>query len=283
MKGKNIAVTGSSGFVGTQLVKELTKKNFNVIGIDLKEKIDITDRKSLEKIPKFDVIVHLAGKSFIPHSYLNPQEFYYTNIVGTLNCLELCRKYDSRMVLASSYVYGRPQYLPIDENHPVHAHNPYSQSKIICEQLCEGYHRDFGIPIIIIRPFNIYGINQPGDYLIASIIKQIKNRNVVVKDIRPRRDFVYLDDVVDAYICAVSYDKNDFDVFNISSGKSFSVEETISKIKTISSSEFEVVNLGEILDVYGDNSKARKLLNWFPKIDFEEGLRKVILKEFHLS
>ena len=285
---KKIAITGSSGFVGSALVKSLDKNNFEVIEIDIEKNLDITNIKDLKNIPKFDAIIHLAAKIYVPLSFKNPREFYYTNIIGTLNSLELCKKYNAKMILASSYVYGYPKYLPIDENHSIEAVNPYSQSKILCEQLCEGYYRDFGIPILIFRPFNLYGIHQPIDFLIPSIINQIKNGKVVVKNIKPKRDFVYLDDMIDAYISAISYEQNNFEVFNISAGKSFSVQEIIDIIRKYSPHSFEVVDLGEsrkneIWDLYGDNSKAKRLLNWVPKMDLADGLKIIIAQEYNIK
>ncbi len=285
---KKIAITGSSGFIGSALVKRLLNNNFDVIKIDLEKNLDITNINDLSNIPKFDILIHLAAKIYVPLSFKNPRDFYHTNIIGTLNALELCKKYNAKMILASSYIYGYPKYLPIDENHAIEAVNPYSQSKIMCEQLCEGYNRDFGVPILILRPFNIYGIHQSKDFLIPSIIHQIKKRKVVINNLRPKRDFIYLDDMVDAYISAISYDNNNFDVFNICDGRSFSVQEIIDIIRKFSPNSFEVVDIGEsrkneIWDLYGDNSKAKKLLNWAPKMDLTDGLKIIMAQEFNFK
>ena len=161
-----ILVTGFSGFIGTYLVEKLKQYNHELILLDISNGVDICDWKQIKQYNNIDVIIHLANLSFVPASYSDPQNFYTTNYLSTLNMLELCRKNNARLIFFSSYVYGQPQYQPIDEVHPIQAFNPYAQTKVICESLCEGYFRDFGVPITIFRPFNIYGIGQHPDFYI---------------------------------------------------------------------------------------------------------------------
>lgn len=151
-----ILVTGFSGFIGTYLVEKLKQYNHELILLDISNGVDICDWKQIKQYNNIDVIIHLANLSFVPASYSDPQNFYTTNYLSTLNMLELCRKNNARLIFFSSYVYGQPQYQPIDEVHPIQAFNPYAQTKVICESLCEGYFRDFGVPITIFRPFNFW-------------------------------------------------------------------------------------------------------------------------------
>jgi len=276
-----IAITGSSGFVGSHIVKKLKKSGSDVIALDIKNGIDITDWEKIRSIEKFDVLFHLATKIYVPESYKNPRDFYYTNTAGTLNSLELCRIHKAKIVFASSYIYGNPQYLPIDEKHPVAAFNPYSQTKIIGEQLCKGYHRDFGVPAVILRPFNIYGTGQNENFLIPSIIKQAISGSILLKDPNPKRDMVFVDDVVDAYIKAGEYNQKDYEVFNIGSGKSYSVREIVESIVDLFDYKIDVIFSGEkrqdeVLDTVADISKANRLLNWEPKIKFLHGIRMMV-------
>ena len=279
-----IVVTGSDGFVGTHLIKRLTQENLNVIKLDIKSGIDIINWKQLNTIPKFDFLIHLASKSFVPDSFKYPKDFYYSNYLGTLNVLELCRKHRAKLIYASSYVYGIPEYLPIDEKHPLKANNPYAQTKIINEKLCEGYNRDFNVPIVILRPFNIYGPGQNENFLIPLIMKQIRrDGKILLKDSRPKRDFVYIDDVVSAYCKAVEYEEIEFEIFNIGSGVSYSVKE-ISEIiaanydKDIQIEFSEEKRHNEVMDTIADISKAKNYLHWTPKISLEEGLRKLCIE-----
>ena len=278
-----VAVTGSSGFVGSHLLKRLKESGSDVIQLDIENAIDITDWKQIQYIEKFDVLFHLAAKIYVPDSYKDPRNFYYTNITGTLNALELCRIHKAKIVFASSYIYGNPEYLPIDENHPTIAFNPYAQTKIIGEQLCEGYHNSFGIPVVIFRPFNIYGPGQNEKFLIPTILKQAKTGVISLKDPEPKRDMLFIDDVVDAYMKAAEYDQKDYDVFNIGSGKSYSVREIVNTVIKLFDHEIDVKFSGEkrkneVLDTIADISKAKALLNWVPKTTLRSGLEKILMQ-----
>lgn len=278
---KTIAITGSSGFIGSHLVRKLRNLQYDVLEIDIKNRINLLEFDELVKIPKFDTIIHLASLSFVPFSFKNPRLFYENNYRMTLNALELCRKYNSKMVFFSSYVYGNPKYLPVDELHPVSPHNPYAQSKIICEKLCEGYNRDFNVPIIIFRPFNIYGIGQNSSFLIPSIIKQSINGMVKLKDPKPKRDYIYIDDVVNAVINSISLTTTSVELMNLGSGKSFSVREIMEVFIRITNSKSEFtfsneVRKGEISNTIANISHCKKLLNWEPKISFEDGIGKIV-------
>jgi nucleoside-diphosphate-sugar epimerase len=277
---KTIAITGSSGFIGKHLVKKLKELQYNTIELDITNNIDVTDWSQVQKIPHFDVIIHLAAKSFVPDSFINPHEFYSVNQNSTLNVLELARIHSSKVIYFSSYLYGEPQYLPIDEKHPLKPHNPYAQSKIICEKICEGYHRDFNVPIIIFRPFNIYGPGQNELFLLPKIIKQQKTGHINLIDPRPKRDFIHVFDIISAVITAIEYNNSDLLIFNLGTGKSFSVEEIVSLI--VKNSGFDVsVNYsneyraGEVLDTVADIKKIYNVLNWLPSVEIEQGLKLI--------
>jgi nucleoside-diphosphate-sugar epimerase len=276
-----IAVTGSKGFVGRNLVKQLIHLKHHVIEIDIASGIDITDPEQCRSIPFFDIMIHLAGKIFVPESFNSPAEFYRVNLTGTLNMLDLCRKYNARFVFSSSYIYGNPKYLPIDENHPVQAFNPYADSKILAEHLCFSYNNFFKVKSVIVRPFNLYGKDQHDDLLISSIIKQAKTGNIYLKSSKPRRDFIYIEDAISAFIKILDFYPTSVELFNIGSGQSHSVLETVTLINnlydnTLNISFSEEERNNEVLDTVANIEKARKLLDWEPLVSFEEGLRKCI-------
>jgi len=281
LKGKTIAVTGSSGFVGHHLVEKIRKAKANVLGLDIKNGVDIADWEQVKCIDKIDILFHLAAKTFVPDSFKQPREFYQTNINSTLNALELCRKHKAKMIFASSYVYGTPKYLPIDEKHPLSAINPYAQSKIIGENLCRAYHRDFDMKIIIIRPFNIYGSGQNENFLIPSIIQQARKGVIELKDPVPKRDFVYISDVIEGYIMSSKYEKKSYDVFNLGSGKSYSAQEIVGKVTALFNHPIKVNFTGkkrknEVIDTIADISKAEKLLGWVPRTMFDDGIKLIL-------
>ncbi len=278
---KTITITGSSGFIGKHLVKYLKSKNYEIIEFDVKSGIDISKWKDIEKIAKFDIIVHLAAKSFVPESFKKPYEFYKNNINTTLNVLELARKHEAKVIYFSSYLYGTPKYLPIDEKHPLSPHNPYAQSKLICEKLCEGYHRDFHVPIIIFRPFNIYGPGQSSHFLIPGIIEQFSKGEIVLKDPRPKRDFIHISDVIVSVLHAIEFNSKELEVFNLGTGKSYSVEEVVNyltsnarvKPKLIYTNEYRQ---SEVLDTVADISKISAKFNWKPEVDLQQGLHAIL-------
>lgn len=280
----NIAITGSRGFIGSRLISMLEEKH-TIYEIDINYGYDIADKNTIKKIGKFDVIIHLAAKNFVPESYMHSLEYYYTNINSTINVLELCKIFNARVIYISSYVYGNPDYLPIDEKHTLKPFNPYSQSKIISEDLVRAYKRDFNIDGIILRPFNIYGKGQNREFLIPSIINQLKNGKIKLHDPRPKRDFLYVDDFCDLLIKCLDYSKKGVETFNVGSGISYSISEIVETIeKLISTEKLEIAYTNdyrkeEILDVRADITKVKELLNWTPQYDMTAGLKAYLTQE----
>ena len=278
-----ILITGYSGFIGSYLQKKLEKTEHELILVDIANGTNICDWQQVKQYEGMDVIVHLANLSFVPSSYEQPKRFYETNYLSTLNMLELCRLNNAKMVFFSSYIYGHPQYQPIDENHPTQAFNPYSQTKVICESLCEGYNRDFKVPITIFRPFNIYGTGQNPDFLIPSIIQQAKTGKIVIKDDRPKRDYIHVEDIIDAIITAIETENTDKSIqkFNLGSGVSYSVKEIVDMVRGLFDTEIEYICTHEIrpndvMDTIADISKIQNELHWKPSISILEGLTKMV-------
>src|ERR1035437_5970864 len=278
-----ILITGYSGFIGSYLQKKLEKTEHELILVDIANGTNICDWQQVKQYEGMDVIVHLANLSFVPASYEQPKRFYETNYLSTLNMLELCRLNHAKMIFFSSYVYGHPQYKPIDEKHPIQAFNPYAQTKVICESLCEGYNRDFKVPITIFRPFNIYGTGQNPDFLIPSIIQQAKTGKIVVKDDRPKRDYIHVEDIVDAIITAIETENVDKSIqkYNLGSGLSYSVKEIVDMVRELFDTEIEYICTHEIrpndvMDTIADISKIQNELHWKPSISILEGLTKMV-------
>ncbi len=275
------AVSGSEGFVGKQVCKQLVEDGHAVQHIDITNGMDLCDASIVNAVGKFDCFIHLANLVYVPASYEDPAKFYRVNYLTTLNALELCRKYNARLVYISSYIYGSPQYLPVDEQHPICPFNPYAQTKMICEKMCEGYHRDFGVKISVIRPFNLYGIGQRGKLLIPEIIGQLKEGKDVIhlKAGSPRRDYVNVVDVAKGIItCALS--KEEYGVYNVCSGESVSVKEITEIINKQLKQKVEFVfsssdRPNEVDETRGSCEKL-KSLGWMPTISFEEGIKAIV-------
>lgn len=279
-----IAITGSSGFIGKHLVAVLKKAGFDVLEIDILTGYDLAKPGSLDSIPAVDQIVHLAARSFVPLSFENPLLYYQENYLGTLHVLEAARKQRAKLIFFSSYIYGNPQYLPIDERHPIAPHNPYAQSKLICEKLCEGYYRDFQVPATVFRPFNIYGPGQNTSFLIPKIIGQLKTGDVQLDDPRPRRDFIHVDDVVGAVIKAIEIKATGYEIFNLGSGESVSIFELSKMISELSKTGHRInftdkARPGEVLNTVADINNAVTVLNWKPCIGLSDGIKRLIKQQ----
>lgn len=287
MEYSSAAVTGSSGFIGSHLVHALKNKNVNVLEISRSaNSIDVTDWELIEKMPAQDVVYHLAGITNIGEAFTNPRHVYFTNYAGALNILEWCRIHDiKKMVYVSTFVYGIPQYLPIDERHPLSPNNPYSQSKLLGEELCEAYCRDYSLNVVILRLFNIYGSGQKGNFLIPQVLSQLAGGEVVLRDPAPKRDFLYIDDVITALTAASLSDISGCNVFNIGSGRSYSVKEIADRLanlyfeqtgRCVSIKYMNDKRKSEISDTIANIEKAKNILRWTPKVDIDKGLSQTL-------
>jgi len=279
---KKILVTGSDGFIGKPLVKRLSGMEYAVTGFDLADG-DIAEESTLTRLEKEDIsyVFHLAGKTFVPESWTHPFGFYLTNVMGTANVLEFCRKTGAGLTYVSSYLYGKPEYLPVDENHPIKAYNPYSHSKLVAEELCRYYRDQFHLGISILRPFNVYGPGQSGQFLVPELIRKMLDpgiASVEVKDLRPRRDFIFISDLVEALFLSMDGPRG---IYNVGSGSSVSVEGILQEIRTVTGKNKPVRDMGlerpnEIFDCYADISRISRELNWMPQTGIRKGITECI-------
>ncbi len=285
---KRIIVSGSEGFLGKHLCEKLMQSALNGGGYKIVRKIDVANGDDLcnpntvAELPPFDCFIHLANILYVPESYVNPERYYRVNYLSTLNAIEACRKSGAQFIYLSSYIYGSPKYLPVDENHPINPFNPYAQTKVICEKLCEGYYRDFGVPVTVLRPFNIYGKGQRGKLLIPEIISQINEGKTTIKlkDPSPRRDFVNVDDVCEAIKVCIGQEIG-YNVYNICSGSSISVKELTELLNKQLNNKinFEFAESdrpSEVDETRGSYAKIQQLLGWKPIVDIEQGLREIL-------
>jgi len=277
-----IIVTGSHGFIGKKLVQTLKTNGHDIHSVDLATGYDVAEWDSVKDLKDFDVLIHLAAITYVPQSFKTPREMFRVNINGTLNMLELCRINKAKMIFNSSYVYGKPQYLPIDEKHPISSHNPYCQSKIIGESLCESYNKDFKVPIMIFRLFNVYGEGQAPHFLIPHILQKLKQKqDIVLENPIPKRDYIHIKDILKVYQKAIDYKASNYEIFNIGTGISHSAKDVAEMMLKASPIKMELSFSGkervnEVLDTVADIAKIRKLLKWEPKISLEQGLAELV-------
>jgi len=290
-----VLVTGSSGFIGKHLIRDLRDRNFHVVEFDigLNPQMDVTNKKYVlmffsETEP--DVIIHLAANANTFRSREDPYFDFTVNVLGTLNVLEsiLKNKKDTYLLFASSaYVYGEPQFVPITEDHPLNPTHPYGLSKLVAEHYIRMYNKLFGIPYTILRFFNIYGPGQSLGYVIPDLIhRAIKllhkkgNEFLVQSSSEVVRDFVFIEDAIKAIIKAVEVGPLNTEI-NICSGIPTKIGELVSHIlRILNTSNVKVKYLqdkaGKVSALFGSNKKAYELLGWRPLANIYDGLKMTI-------
>jgi GDP-4-dehydro-6-deoxy-D-mannose reductase len=271
-----VLVTGAGGFIGRHLVPHLRASGYEVVaGHDASG--DVADSATWAAFPSVDAVVHLAAKSFVPGSWQTPGEFLRVNLMGTVAALEYCRTRNARLVFPSSYLYGDAVHQPIPETAALVATNPYALSKKLAEEACQFFATGFGVAVTILRFFNIYGPGQGGAFLVPTIVNQVRaGREIRVRDLEPRRDYVYVLDVVDAIGKAVA-PRSGLGIFNIGSGVSHSVAEVIRIIQEVWGTSLPVRSDAarrehEIMDTVADITRATQQLGWQPRFALRQGL-----------
>ena len=301
LKDKRILVTGGAGFIGFHLCKKLANLALNVTIYDNLSsgkmenvrdvpkakfvKGDILDLKKLCNMEKADVIFHLAAQVVVPYSMENPTEDFETNARGTLNVLEKARKDDSRLVFASSAaVYGNPTQMPTPESYGFHPFSCYGLSKVVGEEYCQMYASQYGLDITILRFANVYGSRCHG--VINDFLDKITNNPQKLEIIgtgQQSRDFVNVADTVNAIVLAASKENAIGQTYNIGFGETTKIIDLANMILRILNLAGKTVVTttgvswqGDINTIWFDISKAKKELNWTPRIALEEHLKKLI-------
>ena len=270
-----ILVTGSAGFIGSNVIKKLSGyevvTNHNDSG-----RIDLQNIDQVMKLDSVDTVIHLAGK--IPWRELSSNEFSDNNIKCTQNILEYSGKKNvKKIIYVSSYIYGKPKYCPVDEDHPVNPHTAYAESKYLAEKECIDYCKRSNLDLIILRPFKVYGESMTSGFLISNLINAVrsgKKLDIVNKD--SKRDFLHVDDFVELILKTIDYNSK-LEIFNVGSGLSYSFEDIITKIEKISKNKLDIhydTDKNFIEDIVADISKIKSKLDWEPRIKIDDGLRK---------
>lgn len=273
-----ILITGAGGFIGQALYEKL-KSDYEIITLD-RSKGDITNINTFQNIEKVEHVFHLAARTFVPDSWNETSDFLNSNLIGTANVLEFCKRSNTSLTFVSAYIYGKPESLPIKENAVIKPNNPYALSKFLSEQICDFYSTFHNLNITIIRPFNIYGPGQPIHFLIPKIIDMVKRKvKIELFDLAPKRDYIFIDDVVDALVKTVKLKLPGFNIFNIGSGKSLSVQEVVECIQAAAGTNLEVISKEqqrkeELDNVVADISNSLVNLKWAPFTEFELGIKK---------
>jgi nucleoside-diphosphate-sugar epimerase len=279
LQTKSVLVTGASGFIGSHLTKVLTAAGYRVV---LHSSL-LGDIANCElNFRDVGHVFHLAARTFVPESWENPLSYYHVNLLGTVNVLEFCRARGASLTLISSYVYGPPARLPISEDEPLCAFNPYSHTKILAEEAGLYYQRQFGVPVTIVRPFNVYGPGQNRRFLIPTILAQAIDPGqtaIVVADLRPRRDYLFVADLVGLLVRTAF--RREGGIFNAGSGWSCEVGDVIAMVNGLLSVQkpFHAngpIRPDEVIDVIADISRARDAFGWEPRVTLRDGLLETL-------
>jgi len=273
-----IVVTGAAGFVGRHLVPALQDLGLDVRPHSLRRDLPGSISGGVSHV------FHLAAKTYVPESWSDPLSYYETNVLGTAKVLDFCRRMGAPVTIVSSYVYGKPTSLPVSEDNAVQAFNPYSHSKILAEQIAQYFAETFGVPVKLVRPFNLYGPLQDSRFLIPTLLRQALDPTssiISVADARPRRDFLFVNDFIDLLIRTRETSSGIFRIFNAGSGVSTSITDLCDTVNALIGMPKQLVSRGEsrpneIFDVFADISKARRELGWRPNTTIEEGLALTI-------
>ena len=295
-------VTGGAGFIGSHLVDKLIKEGHKVVVIDnlstgRKEnlnpkakfyKIDICSYRisQIFKKEKPEVVFHYAAQIDVRKSVKDPVEDAKINILGTLNILENCKKYNIRKVIFASTggaIYGDADIVPTPETYPELPLSPYGIAKLTIEKHLSYYYKVFGLPYVSLRLANVYGPrqNSKGEAGVVAIFcdKMLSKKQPIINGSgRQTRDFVFVGDVVEANILALK--KNKIGIFNIGTAKETNVNTIFKKLKELTGSKCKEIHgpalLGEQKRSCLNFLKAKKELNWQPKYSLDKGLNKTV-------
>ncbi|MEW6087296.1 MAG: SDR family oxidoreductase [bacterium] len=298
-----ILVTGGAGFIGSNLADRLIEEGYEVVVIDNLStgfrkninkkakfyKVDIRNKKKIDEMfakEKPDFVSHHAAQMDVRKSLENPLYDADVNISGSLNILENCRKYNVKKIIYISTggaVYGEPEYLPADEKHPINPISHYGVSKHTVEHYLFLYNYIYGLNFTVLRYPNVYGPRQNphGEAGVNAIFieKMLKGEvPVIYGDGEQLRDYIYVGDIIEANVLALS--RGDKGFYNIGAGRGISVNQIYALLQKIinfaEKAVYAKARLGEINRIFIDSKLAGRELGWYPRVSFEEGLKKTV-------
>ncbi len=311
LKGKRVVVTGADGFIGSHLVETLVTYGSRVTAFcyynsfDSRGWLDSVSLPVVGEVEIFmgdvrdpngvrtvldgaDVVMHLAALIGIPFSFHSPDSYVETNVTGTLNVLQAARDFglERVVVTSTSEVYGTARYTPIDERHPRQPQSPYSASKIGADAMAESFHRSFDLPVTIVRPFNTYGPRQSARAVVPTIITQLLSGagELQLGAVHPTRDLTFVGDTVDGFVACAECDAAVGCDVNLGYGEDISIGDLACLLMEITGRDVPVMSRDERLRpekseverLLSDNSRARELTGWTPRVSLREGLERTV-------
>jgi UDP-glucose 4-epimerase len=269
-------ITGGSGFIGSQILNKVSGINF-----DIKHVQDILNPQDLSHALKDTKgVFHCAAKISVPESFVKKDEYEKINVDGTKNVISAAEHFDQKIVFSSSAaVYGENNF-SVSEDDPLMPRSPYAENKRDAEELLSKSK----IPHVALRYFNVYGPGQSPAYagvITSFILNALQNKDIeIFGDGNQIRDFIFIDDVVEANLAAMNLGNNSFEVFNIASGNKTSISDLAKIIIHLTKSSSNIIykqeRQGDIIYSSANVDKAKAILNWKSKTNLEQGLEKTI-------
>ena len=308
---ETILVTGGAGFIGSHLIKNLLERNRHVVCLDnfndyydpqIKRRNvasvagrknyflaegDIRDTKFLDDLFtkfKFSKIVHLAAMAGVRNSILKPALYADVNLTGTVNLLERAKnaKIGTFIFGSTSSVYGSNTKIPFSETDPIEGVvSPYAATKLACEQMCQVYHRLYGMGICCLRFFTVYGPSGRPDMAIYKFTDAIYHDREIEMygEGTSRRDYTYVDDIVQGITSAMDR-KWEFEIINLGESQTTELRQMISLIEKNLGKKAKIrrmpMQMGDVMATYADISKAKRLLDYRPSYPLEKGIERTV-------
>ncbi|MBI3321648.1 MAG: GDP-mannose 4,6-dehydratase [Candidatus Omnitrophica bacterium] len=305
---QTVLVTGAGGFIGSHLTERLVALGARARALvrytssgtwgwldrsPVKEDIqvlvgDVRDADGLRDAMRgVEVVFHLAALIGIPYSYHTPLAYVRTNVEGTLNVLQAAQDAGVKLVVhtSTSEVYGTARYSPIDEAHPLQAQSPYAASKIAAEKLAEAFSCSYGMPVVVLRPFNTFGPRQSARAIVPTIITQcLTGETVRLGNTASTRDLNYVGDVVEGFIRAAATPQAIGRTVNLGSGRQITIENLAQMIAKLLDRPLAIHQdaqrlrpaSSEVERLVADPTVARTVLGWEPSTSLEDGLTHTI-------
>jgi dTDP-glucose 4,6-dehydratase len=310
LSGSPVLVTGAGGFIGGHLVDRLVRDGAKVKALvrynsrNERGTLDWFDPATMREVEVVlgelrdfesvenamagtEVVLHLGAQIAIPYSYVNPRDFFETNVLGTFNVAQAALRAGVKRLVhtSTSEVYGTARQVPITEDHPIEPQSPYAASKVGADKLIDSYHRAFELPATVLRPFNTYGVHQSARAVIPTIISQaLEGDTLKLGSLDPRRDLTYVTDTVDGFVRAAASPATIGRTVQLGTEEDVSVRDIVETVGELLGKELTVQTdparvrpeASEVMRLISSPALAGELMGWKPQVSLREGLERTI-------
>ena len=310
VQGRSVLVTGAGGFIGGHLAAHLVREGARVRAFvrynsrnergtldwleeDVRAEIDVVlgDLRDIESvagaIEGAETVFHLGALIAIPYSYINPRDYFETNVLGTMNVVQAALTHDVQRVVhtSTSEVYGTARVVPITEEHPLEPQSPYAASKVGADKVVDAWHRTYELPATVLRPFNTYGPHQSARAIIPTIISQaLAGDTLRLGSLEPRRDLTFVDDTVRGFVAAATSPAAIGRTIQLGTGRDVSVADIVDHVSRLLERDLRVEidqsrvrpSGSEVHRLISDPSLAAEVIGWRPEADLDAGLTRTI-------